>query len=174
MNNEIIKGQHERFVDACNWYTRYLAQQFHASWTSLFQEIWTYPPEGNRTTRAPNEEDLGKFFQCLELISGKLSDKDTALVTIVDDLYNATHLPFIKMGSSGNAGEEEDGYDDVDQERNTGRAGAQQLAFAVIGWISKYFTVVTTCVQQFLTLYRLALSSKAVKTSGNVGVCRDT
>ncbi len=88
--------------------------------------------------RGPNEDDLTTFFRSLELIASKLSENDTALVTIVDDLYNANDLPFNKMGSGENAGEEEeDGYDDVVQERNTGRAVAQQLAFAVIGWISK-------------------------------------
>lgn len=164
LHSELTQQQHPCIVDACNWYTRYLTCQFNASnatWTSIFSKAWESSANSGDCVTQESGSDLTIFFKCAKLIANGLSNDETALITIVDDLYNDNDLPFVALGNEYNMDGKDDDNDLLDLEGSTGRVAAQQMTFAIMGWISRCSG--SRYVKSFLIRLDLLYQAKPMK-----------
>lgn len=115
----------ESLEDACHWYSNLLESKFNESWTSLLRPCL----EGlDEFSSGPRSGDLAIIYKFMRVVAETLMNKEEmALVDVVDALDNRQLL-------KSNDPSEEDG----EHENSEGREIPNQLAFAAMGWLSKF------------------------------------
>jgi hypothetical protein len=101
---------------ACDWYTSFLRSKIREAWIPLFQPVLV----GSCKNCQPCEPCMEIAFNFLKTVVSTFPRRNLALVDIVDSSFNSEIL------------REAEG--DIDHDEST----ANQLAFAAIGWISKF------------------------------------
>ena len=99
--------------DACDWYIAFLEFKIREAWNTLFQPVLN----SESITNTPSDSEIGLAFQILTSVVEELHTENLALVGIVDELYNREFLNELES----------------DEDRSIG----SQLAFSIVGWISK-------------------------------------
>ncbi|KAE8450803.1 hypothetical protein EG329_005716 [Mollisiaceae sp. DMI_Dod_QoI] len=108
---EIPCAEQPEIHDACTWYIESLERKIAESWVTLFRPVLKdTDPVGER----PRRQDLASAFEIMTIIVAELERENLALIELVDRLYN------------------EDLLEETDEERSC----ANQMVFAMFGWIS--------------------------------------